>query len=539
MAQAPEDEREQEEPTPPPDEVRTDASGTVRWQGLAWAAAAMVAGVAVAYWPVLSYGFVYDDYLFCYAVPWREVARCLAGPWDLHGVEHTFYRPLVILSYALDGRLYGASAVGYHATNLLLHAAACWALFYACRRLGLGTRAAAAAAGLMLVSPLSAVGATWISSRTDSICAIFYLLSLAQVARPARALGFMALAIGSKEMAVTLPATLLLADLLLVQPHKGARIAPGRVAARHAPFWGLAAAYLACQWLGLGTLQEVGVRSALLDPGHALLDWSRLIVSSVFPVAPFHGPLFWRGSAFPLLRPVPVHSLVAFAGGAALTVASAVAARLARADVRALVFGLVGAAVACTPVIFRYDVRLLYLPGGIAAVAWGALAARGAARKGIGRMLAALGGLLMLSSCLITAMAYRGTLRSNSPHMISLDLHVCRRWHPFLPLVQRDLLRRKLADIARAVEQQIAGMEQKLAQDPSDAKTRVELADALRWRGLAALDPDEQAAWYARASAQLAKVPESPQSPAVRQAAIQARRDLEREVAELRPAAKP
>src|SRR5580700_7456489 len=62
----------------------------------------------------------------------------------MHVVDrgHGYYRPLVTASFAIDARWSGTHPFGYHATNVLLHAAASALLFVLLRALAIRPRAA-------------------------------------------------------------------------------------------------------------------------------------------------------------------------------------------------------------------------------------------------------------------------------------------------------------------------------------------------------------------------------------------------------------
>ena len=135
----------------------------------------------------------------------------------------TYYRPVQNLSYMLDYWLWGNSPLGYHCTNVLIHALAAWLLFLLLKRLlpALWKNAAGAAVGAPLVSlvwlvhPVHNAAVAYISGRADSLAALFALAawllwneSRAFVRRWARALcGFAAALLGlaalcSKEIAL-------------------------------------------------------------------------------------------------------------------------------------------------------------------------------------------------------------------------------------------------------------------------------------------------------------------------------------------------
>src|SRR5207247_10562788 len=76
--------------------------------------AALLAGLV--YLNALHNPFVYDDYHT--VVENRSIDRLA----DVRAIVlHDVTRPVVNLSYAIDRALWGATPVGFHVTNLLLH----------------------------------------------------------------------------------------------------------------------------------------------------------------------------------------------------------------------------------------------------------------------------------------------------------------------------------------------------------------------------------------------------------------------------------
>src|SRR5258705_13981451 len=82
----------------------------IRWR---WA---IFPGVGLAlYVGALRDGFVWDDLLT--AAPARPVGEVLRQRTG------SYYRPLVMLSFAVDRTLWGPLPAGFHLTNVLLHVA--------------------------------------------------------------------------------------------------------------------------------------------------------------------------------------------------------------------------------------------------------------------------------------------------------------------------------------------------------------------------------------------------------------------------------
>jgi hypothetical protein len=137
--------------------------------------------------------------------------------------EHAYYRPLVTVSYGLDAQWSGARPLGYHLTNLALHALASVALLAVLRRFALPGAVATLAAVAFAVHPAFAAAVAWIPGRNDSLLAVFalaaWLFFLRDGAHPSRVapqaarisvdralhLGLFGLALLTKETAAALP----------------------------------------------------------------------------------------------------------------------------------------------------------------------------------------------------------------------------------------------------------------------------------------------------------------------------------------------
>jgi tetratricopeptide (TPR) repeat protein len=155
---------------------------------------------------------VVDDHAFL-ADP-ANLVRAFGRAY-MHVVDptHAYYRPLVTVSYGLDAQWSGTGALGYHLTNVALHAIASILLFAVLRRFAPATIAAVAAL-FFAVHPALAAAVAWIPGRNDSLMAVFALAAWLSLLRDrARAshldrvlhMGFFALATLTKETAVVLP----------------------------------------------------------------------------------------------------------------------------------------------------------------------------------------------------------------------------------------------------------------------------------------------------------------------------------------------
>jgi Flp pilus assembly protein TadD len=169
-------------------------------------------------------------------------------------------RWVAYLTFAANGSLGGLTPWGYHALNLAIHLAAAFAVYslaaFVCRAAAPpgspldrnASRAALLAAALFVAHPLQTQAVTYIVQRMASLAALLYLAAVLAYARAAlegrahvraalyvAALAAGALAMFTKDNAVTLPAALGVLELCFLSG------SPGRRAARLAPFAALTA----------------------------------------------------------------------------------------------------------------------------------------------------------------------------------------------------------------------------------------------------------------------------------------------------------
>jgi tetratricopeptide (TPR) repeat protein len=177
----------------------------------------------VSYWGVFSAEFVdYDDPF--YVVQNQHVQDGLTWDglnWALTSRECDNWHPLTWISLMVDGSLYGAYPVGYHATNLALHIANTLLLFLLLQRLTGARWRSAFVAALFALHPLHVESVAWVSERKDVLSAFFALLTLRAyvwyVEKPVTdrylpVLILFTLGLMAKPMLVTLPMVLLLLD---------------------------------------------------------------------------------------------------------------------------------------------------------------------------------------------------------------------------------------------------------------------------------------------------------------------------------------
>lgn len=89
-----------------------------------------------------------------------------------------FYRPLQILSYAVDHRFWGLNYAGYHLTNVILHILAALGVFHLTRMITRRDALSFLVAAVFAVHPVNTEAVSYISGRADPLSALFVFLCL-------------------------------------------------------------------------------------------------------------------------------------------------------------------------------------------------------------------------------------------------------------------------------------------------------------------------------------------------------------------------
>jgi len=212
-----------------------------------WSIAVLAVGVLAAYGNSLEGGFHYDDF---HSLVWNPHVRDLdkipsffADPELFSGdAEKAMYRPLLLVTYAINYALGGYAVEGYHLVNVVLHLLCSLLVWGIGRRAGCGEGGALVAGLLFGLHPLAAEPVNYISSRSESLAAFFFLASFGlfhseKKREYAAALLCFAAGLLSKSVVIVLPAVLLLHDRW-----GGERRVEWR---RHLPFWGVGLVYVA------------------------------------------------------------------------------------------------------------------------------------------------------------------------------------------------------------------------------------------------------------------------------------------------------
>jgi hypothetical protein len=198
-----------------------------------WLPAAVAAATLATFTPALWNEFLdYDDYAIT-SNPAYQGLGLRELRWMFTTVTTGHYMPITWLSLALDYVMWGLNPVGFHLTNLLIHAASGLIFYLIALRLyrhattfpaGVLRLAAVAAALFFALHPLRVAVVAWVSARNDLLANFFALAAVLlylEARTPGRArrwlLGASAtaylFALASKAIVLTLPLVLVLLDI--------------------------------------------------------------------------------------------------------------------------------------------------------------------------------------------------------------------------------------------------------------------------------------------------------------------------------------
>jgi protein O-mannosyl-transferase len=218
----------------------------------------------LVYLPALRNDFVYwDDNLYIFENPYIRSLNAAFFRWAFLDFHASNWHPLTWISHAVDYALWGLNPLGHHLTSIILHAInTALVVLLALRLLGIArvrstantptpflndrtVLITACVTGLLFgIHPVHVESVAWVAERKDLLCGLFFLLSIMMymnyVSRQTSTrikqktegsaqdeagqsnrfmnkhylltLGFFALALLSKPMAVTLPLVLLILD---------------------------------------------------------------------------------------------------------------------------------------------------------------------------------------------------------------------------------------------------------------------------------------------------------------------------------------
>jgi tetratricopeptide (TPR) repeat protein len=274
-----------------------------RWVGL------LLAATFLAYANALDGEFVYDDrfqvlrnptvksleylpQMFTQSV-WQFMAQTAQEPTGL------YYRPLFNIALILSYQFFELEVFGWHLVSVLLHLGVTMLIYLLCRQWKLSAQVAFASALLFGVHPVHSESVAWVSGLPDPLAAVFGLASLllyeryyhSTGGRPlvlGLSIGFGLLAMFSKEVAIVLPALLVLREWLDRAAGESLSATVVRIVRRTAPFVIVALVYLGMRYAVLGFLSKpepkavgIPILHVVLTIPSVLLRYARMLFAPV------------------------------------------------------------------------------------------------------------------------------------------------------------------------------------------------------------------------------------------------------------------
>ncbi|MGA7226072.1 MAG: tetratricopeptide repeat protein, partial [Candidatus Acidiferrales bacterium] len=176
--------------------------------------AMILCATLAAYFPALRGGLLWDDNSHL-TKPGLQSFHGVWRIWFELGATQQYY-PLLHSAFWLEHRMWGDAVVGYHLTNVVLHALSACLVVLIMKRLSLP--GAWFAGFVFALHPVNVESVAWISEQKSTLSGVFYLAALLaylhfdQERRKSKyllATGLFVLALLSKTVTATLPAVLL------------------------------------------------------------------------------------------------------------------------------------------------------------------------------------------------------------------------------------------------------------------------------------------------------------------------------------------
>lgn len=417
-------------------------------QRAAWLVPALLALLLHA--PSLGWGWVWDDHQLieqnaALRAP-APLARALVSDfWATSGPDASgLWRPLVTLSYAVDGAVSHWNPAWFRAMNLLAHAGVSGLVAWVALLAGAPAWAALVAGSWFAVMPAHVESVAWISGRTDVLCALWFLVALGLDERARRrgapwagwgASVSLALALLAKETALPYVAVVAVAEWV--------RGSKWREAARWlAPYLAVTLVYLGVHTL----LVHAPARPSFLDPQSVALG-RRGVLLMLPEYLAFLWPFYPHTAAVTIsLAEAAEPARIVVAAIVDLALAAAIAWAVARRRPLAVPLALLLFTLLPTLVVdvvrgyMLYAERFFYLPSAGAALLLGLALAR--AHTGARAVLAGVAAVLVATSAVS---AWR-TLPAWSSDLAQFSQQVERAPDNYQAHVQ---LARQLLDIGR------------------------------------------------------------------------------------------
>ncbi len=225
-------------------------------------AVVLVAVAFLTYYPGLRMGFYLDDYNYLERAGRTDWSNAVAQIFDPR-LQTMWYRPLQAIQFFLEYRMFGADANAYHTVNMSFHAINLLLIYGLAWRISKNWLIGFASALFYGSFSVYASGINWIGI-VDPLTAVFYLLSIwfwwtylekSDRLHYALAFGAFVLALLCKQISITIPVMLFLAEWWLMRRP----LDIPRAVRRYTPFLAAAALFSLVQYTTQSTHTFAGV----------------------------------------------------------------------------------------------------------------------------------------------------------------------------------------------------------------------------------------------------------------------------------------
>jgi tetratricopeptide (TPR) repeat protein len=240
---------------------------------------ASVALVAVfVYFGALANGFALDDVPLVRDNPAiasvANVPRLLVSPyWSVPDEHYGLYRPLTVVSLAVNRAVGGTGPLGFHLVNVLLHAGVSALAWFALRRAGSHYGTALLGGLIFAVHPIHVEAVANVAGRAELLAALFAIAAWLAHGRSRWAGALLYLgAVLSKESTIAAPVLFAADDLMRGEKR---RMIPSRLG----PYLLAAIAALLLRGVALGSHQAAEATIALDNPAAAAGTGPRVLTA--------------------------------------------------------------------------------------------------------------------------------------------------------------------------------------------------------------------------------------------------------------------